>query len=248
MNKTAVSQHLIENYKDYYEDGNNPEGNAYWRKIGAIPKVDNIIALCDRYPHQSIIEIGAGEGSVLEELSERKFADELYAIDISESGISKIRERNIKTLKECDTYDGYTIPYPDDRFDIAILTHVIEHLENPRMLIYEASRVAKHLFVEVPLEHHLRLPKDFVFDRVGHINEYTPITIRRLLQTCNLKVLDQVVKNHSKAVHLHPEGKSNAINYEIKNILLKLFPQLAVGLFTYNSALICGKVGDGGQD
>ena len=91
MTDPVVSKHLLDNYKDYYEDGNNPEGDAHWRKIGAIPKVDNIVSLCDRYPHKSIIEIGAGEGSVLQELSERKFADELYAIDISESGIKKIK-------------------------------------------------------------------------------------------------------------------------------------------------------------
>jgi ubiquinone/menaquinone biosynthesis C-methylase UbiE len=244
MKNTAVSQHLLDNYKNYYEDGNNPEGDAHWRKIGAIPKVDNIVNLCTNYPHSSIIEIGAGEGSVLQELSERRFAQELYAIDISESGIKKIQEKQIKSLKECNTYDGYTIPYADNQFDIAILTHVIEHLENPRALIYEASRVAKKLFVEVPLEHTIRLPHDFVFDRVGHINEYTPKTIRRMLQTCNLKVLDQTVTNHSKAVHIHPEGKSNAINYEIKKYLLKVLPQIAVNIFTYNSALICEKIGN----
>jgi ubiquinone/menaquinone biosynthesis C-methylase UbiE len=242
MKSTAVSKHLLDNYNNYYEDGNNPEGDAYWRKIGAIPKVDNIVTLCKAYPHQSIVEIGAGEGSVLQELSARKFAEGLYAIDISESGIKKIKQRQIENLKECSTYDGYTIPYPDERFDIAILTHVVEHLENPRMLIYEASRVAKHLFIEVPLEHTRSLPQDFVFDRVGHINAYTPTTIRRLLQSCNLEVLEQRVTNHSKEVHLHPEGKSSLTKYHVKNLCLKLFPSIAVNLFTYNSALICKKV------
>lgn len=242
MKPTAVSKHLLDNYKDYYADPHNPEGDAYWRKIGAIPKVDNLVALCAAYSHQSIIEIGAGEGSVLQELASRKFADEMYAIDISESGIKRIQEKQIESLKECNTYDGYTIPYSDNQFDVAVLTHVVEHLENPRALIYEASRVAKRLFVEVPLEHTMRLPNDFVFDRVGHINEYSPKTIRRLLQTCNLRVLEQTVTIHSKAVHVHPEGKSSAINFEIKKYLLKFFPQIAVNIFTYNSALICEKI------
>jgi ubiquinone/menaquinone biosynthesis C-methylase UbiE len=242
MKTTSVSKYLLDNYNDYYDDSNNPEGDAYWRKIGAIPKVDNVLSLCDQYPHRSIIEIGAGEGSVLQELSARNFADQLYAIDISESGIKKIQEKQIESLKECNIYDGYTIPYADNQFDVAILTHVVEHLENPRALIYEASRVAKRLFVEVPLEHTMRLPHDFVFDRVGHINEYTPKTIRRLLQTCNLRVLEQTVTIHSKAVHVHPEGKSSAMNYEIKKYLLKFFPQIAVHIFTYNSALICEKI------
>jgi ubiquinone/menaquinone biosynthesis C-methylase UbiE len=241
MKTTAVSKYLLDNYSNYYEDGNNPEGDALWRKIGAIPKVDNILALCNQYPHRSIIEIGAGEGSVLQELSARNFAEELYAIDISKSGIKKIQERQIETLRECQTYDGYTIPYANEQFDIAILTHVVEHLENPRMLIYEASRVAKYLFVEVPLEHTVSLPTDFVFDQVGHINSYTPKTIRRLLQSCDLEVIEQKVTNHSKAVHLHPEGKSSLAKYHIKNLCLQLIPTVAVNLFTYNSALICQK-------
>jgi ubiquinone/menaquinone biosynthesis C-methylase UbiE len=239
MKNNLVSPYLLENYNDYYEDGNNPEGDAYWRKIGAVPKVDNIVALCSACPHQSIIEIGAGEGSVLQELSQRDFADDLYALDISESGIKKIQERQIDTLRECSVYDGYAIPYGDKQFDVAILTHVVEHLENPRVLIHEASRVAKYLFVEVPLEDTIRLPNDFVFDRVGHINKYTPRSIRYLLQSCGLKVLDQTVTIHSKEVHIHPEGKSSLLNYEIKKYFLRFFPRLAVHLFTYNSALIC---------
>jgi ubiquinone/menaquinone biosynthesis C-methylase UbiE len=241
MKSTAVSQKLVDNYNNYYEDGNTPEGDAYWRKIGAIPKVDNIIKLCANFPHNSIIEVGAGEGAVLQELSTRGFVEELYAIDISESGVKKIRDRQISTLKECKTYDGYNIPYADDEFDIAILTHVVEHLENPRQLIYEASRVAKYLFVEVPLEDTISLPRDFVFDRVGHINAYHPVSIRRLLQSCNLEVIDQIVTNHSKEVHLHPEGKSSITKYHIKNLCLKFAPQLATKLFTLNSALLCRK-------
>jgi ubiquinone/menaquinone biosynthesis C-methylase UbiE len=241
MKDTAVSQYLLDNYKNYYQDGNHPEGDAEWRRIGAIPKVENIISLCQNIPHASILEVGAGEGSVLNRLAELKFADSLYAIDISESGIEKIKQKNIPSLRECKLYDGYSIPYSDNQFDIVVLTHVIEHLEHPRQLIREASRIGKYLFIEVPLEHTSKLPKDFVFDRVGHINVYTPQTIRHLLQSCNLTVEHQVVTVHSKAVHLHDQGKRGAINYVIKKYLLKFVPKLATNLFTYNSALLCSK-------
>ncbi len=49
-------------------------------------------------------------------------------------------------------------------------SHVVEH---PRTLLHEARRVARHVFVEVPLEHNLRLPRDFAADDLGHINAYT---------------------------------------------------------------------------
>jgi ubiquinone/menaquinone biosynthesis C-methylase UbiE len=241
MKNSAVSQYLVDNYKDYYQEGNHPEGDAEWRRIGAIPKVDNIISICQNIPHASILEVGAGEGSVLKRLSETGFAQSLHAIDISESGIDRIKQKNIPTLQECTLYDGYTIPYADNQFDIVILTHVVEHLEHPRQLVREASRVGKHLFIEVPLEHTWKLPKDFVFDRVGHINAYSPQTIRHLLQSCDLNVQQQIVTVHSKAVHLHDQGKKGAINYEIKKYMLKFLPTLAVNLFTYNSALLCSK-------
>lgn len=241
MKDSVVSQYLLDNYKDYYQEGNNPEGDVEWRRIGAIPKVENIIRLCTDIPHASILEVGAGEGSVLYRLSETSFGDDLYALDISESGIERIKQRNIVSLRECQLYDGYKIPYVDDQFDLVILSHVVEHLEHPRLLIREASRVGKKLFIEVPLEHTWKLPKDFAFDRVGHINVYTPQTIRHLLQSCDLTIKQQIVTIHSKDVHLYDQGKQGAMNYEIKRVCLKLFPKLAVNLFTYNSALLCRK-------
>ena len=241
MKDTAVSQYLLDNYKDYYKEGNNPEGDAEWRRIGAIPKVENIIALCSDVPHSTILELGAGEGSVLKRLDETGFADELYAFDISPSGIEKIKSKNIPSLKQCELYDGYTIPYEDNHFDLVVLTHVVEHLEHPRQLIREASRVSKNLFVEVPTEHTSKLPKDFVFTSVGHINSYSPKTIRHLLQSCGLTVEKQITTVHSKAVHLHDQGKKGALNYQIKKYALKFFPGLAASIFTYNSALLCKK-------
>jgi hypothetical protein len=61
-------------------------------------------------------------------------------------------------------------------------------VEHPRQLIYEASRVARRVFIEVPLEDTARLPRDFVLDPVGHINFYSMKSIRRLAQSCDLRV------------------------------------------------------------
>jgi ubiquinone/menaquinone biosynthesis C-methylase UbiE len=241
MKHDPVSQHLLDNYKNYYDENDDKENETQWREMGAIDKVNNIISLCCNYPHKSVIEIGAGEGSVLQRLSEQNFAEELYALDISESGVKTIQSREISLLKECKVYDGYNIPYEDNQFDLAVLTHVVEHLENPRQLIYEASRIAKCLFVEVPLEHTISLPQNFVFDRVGHINAYSPTTIRRLLQSCKLDVKNQIITNNSKQIHVFSGGKTGVVKYYIKEISLRFLPEIATNLFTYHSALICNK-------
>jgi ubiquinone/menaquinone biosynthesis C-methylase UbiE len=236
MEEAMLSKHLMDNYQHYYE-----EGDSEWRWLGAIDKAENIISLCSSYPHRSILEVGAGEGSVLKRLSERGFGNELYALEISSSGIERIKEKGISRLTECALFDGYNIPYNDKQFDLTVLSHVIEHVEYPRKLLYEASRVSKYIFVEVPLEDTLRLSSDFAFDKVGHINFYSPKTIRRLVQSCDLTVLNQKVTNPSKSVYTYMMGKKGLINYLIKEYLLRLLPHVAVGIFTYHSALICQK-------
>ena len=63
-----------------------------------------------------------------------------------------IRAKNIPGLFDCKVFDGYTIPYDDNAFDLVVLSHVVEHVEHPRKLLYEAKRVARYVFIEVPLE------------------------------------------------------------------------------------------------
>jgi ubiquinone/menaquinone biosynthesis C-methylase UbiE len=234
MKNMTTSNQLKENYENYYEDG-----NSEWRMLGARDKAANIISLCNSLPHGTILEIGAGEGSILKRLSEMNFGEELHALEISQSGVDTIKNRDIPRLVEYLLFDGYDVPYADKRFDLAILSHVVEHVEFPRKLLYEAARVAKHVFVEVPLEDTLRLKPDFVFDKVGHINFYSPITIRRLIQTCRLDVLKQIVTNPSKAVHVYRSGRKGLVSYYIKEFLLRFFSGAATRIFTYHSALVC---------
>jgi ubiquinone/menaquinone biosynthesis C-methylase UbiE len=238
MNEVKTSAQLQKNYDNYYE-----EGESEWRRLGAMSKAENIISLCSSLPHNSILEIGAGEGAILRRLSELGFCQELFALEISSSGVEAIKNKKIPQLVECQSFDGYHIPYGNDKFDVALLSHVVEHVEHPRQLLYEASRIAKFLFIEVPLEDNIRLPRDFTFDKVGHINFYSPKTIRQLIQSCNLRVLNQITTNPTKETYTFQHGKKGLIKYFIKQALLKTSPKLATGLFSYHSALVCEKTG-----
>jgi ubiquinone/menaquinone biosynthesis C-methylase UbiE len=234
MNELKIADYLKDNYKDYYE-----EGDSEWRRLCAFAKANNIVSLCHDLPRSAILEIGAGEGSILKRLDELHFGDELSALEISPSGAETIKAKKISRLAECKTYDGYHVPYDNDKFDIAIMSHVIEHVEHPRQLLYEASRVAQYVFIEVPLEDTIRLPGDFVFDSVGHINFYSPKTIRQLVQSCNLQVRGQITTNLPKEAYTFEKGPKGLINYYIKEVLINTLPRLATELFSYHGALVC---------
>lgn len=234
MNAIGVSERFGRHYEHYYDDD-----RSQWRRSGAVDKARNILRLCEGLPVRSLVEIGAGEGSILQRLSEVSFAREFHALEISASAITAIRKREIPELKQCLQFNGMEIPYDDNRFDLAVLSHVLEHVEHPRALLYEAMRVARYIFVEVPLEDTLRLPREFVLDEVGHINFYSPRTIRQLLQSCGLEVLRQETTNPSRQAYILRMGRRGIPVYYLKEYLLRLFPQLATRVFTYHSSLIC---------
>ena len=238
MSEFEMNGDLKTHYGEYY-DGLKGE----WKRLSRRDTVDNVTSLCDGIPHRTVLEIGCGDGVLLELLSEvvDDFAEELHAIEVAQSAVDLTRERGIESLRACTLFDGYTIPYDDARFDLAIMSHVIEHVEYPRRLLYEAARVARCVFVEVPLEHNARLPEDFIFTRTGHLNFYSRKTMRRLVQSCGYEVVAQVVTNPSAGVYRHNYGWNGLVKHFVKSTMLRVVPNLAMSLWTYHSALLYRK-------
>ena len=232
--KTSTSDHIHDLYTDYYHSV-----DPQWRMLSALDKAQHIQSMCSDIPHRTVIEIGAGDGSIIDQLSQESFFDQGFALEISQSGVERIQSRRIPNMVESQVFDGYQIPYSDQKFDLAILSHVLEHVEYPRQLIYESASVARYLFIEVPLEDTLRLPSEYQPNSVGHINFYSPASIRRLVQTCQLSIRRQEVHVPSLKVHHYSSGVRGVIGYFTKSLALKTAPQLAPHLFTYHTSLVC---------
>ena len=227
-----VSARLREHYAGY---GRSP---SEWARVGALAKAENLLALARAVPHDSVLEIGCGEGSLLQRIAELGFARELAGIDIAAPSIEAVRGRRIPGLV-AEVFDGSTVPFPDRSFDLVVLSHVVEHLEHPRQLLCEAARVGRHVFVEVPLEDHWRLPRDFVFDATGHINFFHAKSIRRLVQSCGLTVLAERVATPAREAYAHRRGGAGIARFWVKQLLLRTAPFLATRLSTYHGALLC---------
>lgn len=233
MSGINLRPQLRQHYDEYYD------GASEWRTLSAAGKVENIVRLCRDIPHRTVLEVGAGEGAVLQRLAELGFGEQLYALEISASALAAIESRRIPTLVEAHVFDGYRVPYADRQFDLVILSHVLEHVEHPRQLLYELARVADYVFIEVPLEDTLRLPLNYVPTSVGHINLYSARTVRHLAQTCGLEVVNQVVTNLSLDVHTYVWGQRGRLRYLVREAALRLAPGFAPRLWTYHSALLC---------
>ncbi|MFP4644071.1 MAG: class I SAM-dependent methyltransferase [Spirochaetales bacterium] len=85
----------------------------------------------------SIADIGAGRGFVTLGLMRR--GHEVIPIDVRDgSRVSSVRPV---------IYDGQTLPFADDRFDVALLLTVLHHTPDPDRVLAEASRIASRLIV-----------------------------------------------------------------------------------------------------
>lgn len=237
MSDCAISEKLRNTYDGYYEAG--PSG---WRTLGAIDKVHNILELCRAIPRGAVLDVGAGDGALLNRLSDLRFSERLYAVEVSASAVETIKRRNIRCVQECRLFDGYELPYADGYFSLSILSHVLEHVEHPRRLLQETARVSQYVFIEVPLEDTVRLGSNYVFNGVGHINFYSWKTVRLLMQTCDLEVISQTITNPSRAVYKYISGGSGPIKHGIKELLLRGSAQVASRIFTYHCSMLCRKV------
>jgi ubiquinone/menaquinone biosynthesis C-methylase UbiE len=196
-----------------------------WREIGAKQKALNIMELCDGLRPQKVLEVGAGDGSILAWLSRNSFAPELYAVEISGSALSLIREKNIPQLRQTLPFDGYSLPFADDSFDLVILSHVLEHVEFERTLLREIKRVAKHCVLEVPKDYRFGVDrKTEHFLSYGHINIYTPSSLRFLLRSEGFQIMKQKIGLYSIETYRVMYGKG------LKTSFLYAFKKLMAGL------------------
>ena len=216
----SIDKQVMDAYNNQYSDKSEE-----WRKIGAVGKAKNIIELSKSFSFNKVVEIGAGDGNLLLKLSEEKFGNELTAVEISDSAINQINKKNINKLKEVIKFDGYQLPFKDKEFDLAICSHVIEHVEHPRILLREIKRVSNHQIFEVPIDFSFHVDKKVNhFLSYGHINIYTPSLFKFLLKSEGFNIIKERFELYDKKV-VQFQQKDRLILL-LKRLILKAIPML----------------------
>lgn len=174
-------------YEQYYKKIDTR--GSEWRELTASIKARNIATMVDGLTVNSVIDIGCGTGSVLSQLAKIHIGKHYHVVDIANQAISIVKERgDIPNLLEASVFDGLNLPYGNQQFDLAILSHVVEHLKDPVSLLVEAARVSRYVVVEVPLEDNLythlkvKLFRSRYREELGHIQWFNPVSFRNLLE------------------------------------------------------------------
>jgi SAM-dependent methyltransferase len=235
-------QDLVDHYADYYA-----EPIRHWRALGAIAKAQNVMRLWTGPPPKRVADVGCGEGSVLEQLALAGFGDEFVGYEVSPSALEMAESLTYARPVRFQRFDGHSIPADDGEFDLAVLSHVLEHVAGPRALLAEAARVARHVFVEVPLELNLRTPKHFRWTKLGHVNLFNPLLLRHLCESSGLQVLAEQVTCPSRKAFAYQSGVAGSLKWAVKRGLL-LAPPVATRVFTYHGSVLAAPERPSGSD
>jgi ubiquinone/menaquinone biosynthesis C-methylase UbiE len=233
-----INEKYLKLYGGYYDENERLKKK---RKLSAIDSAKNIIAATKNTNNLSLLDVGAGDGNVLLELSGSGIFNKMAALEISDSGIEKIKLRNIFELTEIKKFNGYQIPFKDKEFDLGIAVHVLEHVEHERLFLSELGRVSKKIIIEVPLENGFNIQRAILNGKkTGHINFYTIETLVSLLESSGFKIISSKVAASSVEYEklLYGGLKGNLKSW-IRNILLKIFPTFAPKFLTYNGFIYC---------
>jgi SAM-dependent methyltransferase len=202
-----VSDDLVAFYEAGYRTADAAEAARYgaWRAHSARLKAVHAATLMRRVgvrPH-TLVEIGCGDGSLLAELAARG-VPVLDGFELSAPAADIARRRAIPGARRIEAYDGAHVPAADGAYDLAVLSHVLEHVPDPPALLAEAARVAHGVLVEVPLEANrsaARPPKRAQARAIGHIQAFDRAAMHGLLREAGLDLRAELTDPLPYSVH-----------------------------------------------
>lgn len=135
-------------------------------------------------PVSRVLEVGCHDGYLLNQLAERGHLCE--GVEPSPFGDLARKKYNLPIVKDF----FHSEQFDKDAYDLVVIRHVVEHVEDPIGFVADAAQVVKKgglLYVEVPNSYYSVQQTYFPEFHVDHISYFTTASLLRLLDMCGLK-------------------------------------------------------------
>ncbi|WP_310459754.1 class I SAM-dependent methyltransferase [Sphaerotilus sp.] len=175
------------------------EQEAEWLRRGAAEKANSIeqfLRIHEIHPLR-LVELGCGVGAVITECQRRNLAATYMGVDYSHEAIDYLRTNSpgIEAVQGDITDPQFRV---DGSSDIVVVSHVLEHLEEPARFLASMQRALKfsYVVIEVPLEDLMAsrvkaTMKDRKGNVAGHVQFFTTATFEALIESSGLRIVDR---------------------------------------------------------
>jgi len=242
---------VLDDPRAFYEagytqpDAAEAERLGRWRALGARSKAAHVRALCSRTGLQprTMVEIGCGDGALLAAL--RGLAPVFDGFELSAPAASLARTA-LPDARRVEPFDGAEVPAEDGAYDLAILSHVLEHVPVPGPLLAEAARVAREVIVEVPLEDNrsaARPAKRAEAASIGHLHCFSRAAVRELVDGAGLvreaELTDPLPREHHAFFASTPAARAAATaKWGVRAAAHRVAPRSCEAWFTVHYAVL----------
>jgi len=147
------------------------------------------VDLLDTAAPDSLLDVGCGEGVLVERWARRLPSARMVGIDLEEPSIQQGWAEHTAPNLEYRVVEGPGLPFADGEFELASAMEVLEHLPDPSQMLSEMARCARrHLLVSVPREPQWRMLNmargaywSSLGNTPGHLNHWSARSLRALL-------------------------------------------------------------------
>lgn len=139
-----------------------------------------ILRALDRIPHDSLIDIGCGIGSLLQGLVDLDRPVRYAGVDFSEKAVRIAARRLNAQFTRLDVEREWL----DETFDIGVCSEVLEHLEDDSTAIVNIAKMCRNVVITVPSG-----PLTPASIEMGHVRHYTKTDLTGKIEAAGLRVL-----------------------------------------------------------
>jgi methionine biosynthesis protein MetW len=201
---------------------------------GGLPERIDLKIIADFVtPGARVLDVGCGDGALLQRLEEEKKA-EGRGIELSQKGVNEAVARGLSVIQGDADHDLAT--YPDGAFDFVILSQTLQATHNPRVVLEELLRIGRKAIVSFPNFGNWRVRGSFILSGRMPITENLPYSWYDTpnIHFCTVRdfvALSEAIEARiEKAVALYGNGRM--LNRTIRLTLWNLLADQAIFLLS----------------
>jgi SAM-dependent methyltransferase len=143
----------------------------------------------------SVLDLGCNLGDISFIIAEK--ARKVVGVDFNEKAIEIAKKRYQR--QNLEFHCGEALEFlkrSSEHFDVLILSHILEHLDNPQDFLNKFKDNFNSIYIELPdfernyLNHYRKdLDIKLIYSDADHISEFDRDELKALLKNCNLEII-----------------------------------------------------------